>query len=296
MFFLFLFDIRLAGFRVFPPGREPEKEVAMKIIGIISCKIFEDEIVHLVEQDEEVDEVIILKNGSSEDIVRKLEEICVPCRELTLKNVEAHRDLRNNGGDEELILVLNVLEVVGIGRKRTRLKMNIYDAIMRMSLFSDGLLLLYGLCGNVLKDIERDFSYLRCPLVFIRDDEGNVVDDCICATLGGKQAFMEIIKNLRGERSFMLTPMWAANWEKMIVANGFARNLEALEESKMVFKAARYTQVAKINTGLKYQHNFEPRVKEFASFYDLGIKEIKAEQVIFKKSYSEVKNSLIPST
>jgi hypothetical protein len=42
----------------------------MRIISIISCKIFEDEITHLVEHDEEVDEVLILKNGNSDIIAR----------------------------------------------------------------------------------------------------------------------------------------------------------------------------------------------------------------------------------
>lgn len=263
----------------------------MRIISIISCKIFEDEIIHLVEHDEEVDEVLILENGNCQNIKRKLEEIGCPFREITLENVMDYSDFKDKQDkrSDRLILVLNILEVIGTGKERIRLKINIYDAIMKMSLFSDGLLLLYGLCGNVLKNIEKDFKHIDCPIVLLRDFDGNLVDDCICATLGGKQAFMGVIKSLKGKRAFMLTPMWAAYWEKMVVANGFARSPEALEESKLVFKAARYTQVAKINTGLKYQRNFESRVREFAAFYDFGITEIKAEQAIFDKCYSELK-------
>jgi hypothetical protein len=81
----------------------------------------------------------------------------------------------------------------------------------------------------------------------------------------------------------------------MVVAKGFARSPETFEESKLVFKAARYTQVAKINTGLKYQRNFESRVREFAAFYNFGITEIKAEQAIFEKCYRELKCWFISS-
>ncbi|AKB17513.1 MULTISPECIES: DUF1638 domain-containing protein [unclassified Methanosarcina] len=266
----------------------------MKVMSIISCKIFEDEIVHLVEHDEEVDEVIVLKNGSSEDIVRKFGEIGCSCRELTLNNIEAQRFLKDvmRVDREGLMLVINILEVVGMGKKRTMLKTNLYDAILKMSLFSDKMLLFYGLCGNLLKDIEIDFKYLKCPLTLLRDPEGNIVDDCICAALGGKRAFVEKIKGFRGKRVFMLTSMWAANWEKMVVANGFARSLENLEESKLVFRAARYTQVAKINAGLNYQHNFESRVREFAAFYNFEITEIETDQAIFEMCYSELKHSL----
>ena len=72
------------------------------------------------------------------------------------------------------------------------------------------MLLLYGFCGNLLKNIEKDFNYLECPLVVLRDAEGNIVDDCICATLGGKQAFMEKIKGFRGERVLVLDVGWVS--------------------------------------------------------------------------------------
>jgi len=63
----------------------------------------------------------------------------------------------------------------------------------------------------------------------------------------------------------------------------------------MVFKDARYTQGAKINTGLNYQHNFESKVREFAAFDGFGITEIKTNQAIFKMCYSDLKHSLAAS-
>lgn len=270
----------------------------MRIMSIISCKIFEDEIVHLVEHDKEVNEVLILKNESSGEVIRKFGETCYPCREFSLKNVEACRcfkDKKQEADDEDLMLVLNVLDIYGTGKMRKGLKTKVYDAVLRMSLFSDGILLFYGLCGNVFKSLEEDFRYLRCPLALLRDPEGNIVDDCICAALGGKKAFIEKIKEFRGERVFMLTPMWAANWEKMVVANGFARDLETLDESKLVFRAARYTRVAKVNTGLNYQQNFESKVREFADFYDFGITELETDQALFEKCYNELKHYLAAS-
>jgi hypothetical protein len=174
---------------LFSRSREPEKEVTMKIVSIISCKIFEDEIVHLIEHDEEVDEVLILKNEISEEILRKFDEICCPCQEFTLKNVEACRcfkDKKHVDGDEGLMLVLNILDS-DTGKMRRGLKMKVYDAILRMSLFSDGILLFYGFCGNLFKDLEEDFRYLKCPLVFLRNPEGNIIAGCICAALRREQ-------------------------------------------------------------------------------------------------------------
>ncbi|HII00191.1 TPA: DUF1638 domain-containing protein [Methanosarcinaceae archaeon] len=267
----------------------------MQVMGIISCNIFEDEIVHLVENDREVGEVIIIKNENSGGIVRKLEKIGCPFREVNLVNVDEHRFFRelHLENAEGVVLVLNILEIVGVNQRRTRLKLNVYDAILRMSLFSDGLLLLYGLCGNLLKDIEADFECLNCPVITLKDSEGNIVDDCVCATLGGKTSFIEVVKSLEGNRTFMLTPMWAANWEDMVVANGFARSLELLEESRMVFRVSKYTQVAKINTGLSYQHDFHSKVYEFADYYGLDVREIEADLEIFERCYSELKTAVM---
>jgi hypothetical protein len=267
----------------------------MQVMGIISCNIFEDEIVHLVEHDREVSKVIIIKNENSGGIVRKLEKIGCPFREVNLENVDDHmffRELQLEN-DVGVALVLNILEIVGVNQRRKRLKLNVYDAILRMSLFSDGLLLLYGLCGNMLKDIEADFEHLKCPVITLKDTEGNIVDDCICATLGGKNSFIDIVKSLEGKRTFMLTPMWAANWERMIVANGFARSLELLEESRMVFRVSKYTQVAKINTGLSCQQDFDSRVYEFADYYSFDVREIEADQAIFERCYSELKSAVM---
>jgi hypothetical protein len=267
----------------------------MQVMGIISCNIFEDEIVHLVEHDREVSKVIIIKNENSGGIVRKLEKIGCPFREVNLENVDDHMFFRelHLENDVGVALVLNILEIVGVNQRRKRLKLNVYDAILRMSLFSDGLLLLYGLCGNMLKDIEADFEHLKCPVITLKDTEGNIVDDCICATLGGKNSFIDIVKSLEGKRTFMLTPMWAANWERMIVANGFARSLELLEESRMVFRVSKYTQVAKINTGLSCQQDFDSRVYEFADYYSFDVREIEADQAIFERCYSELKSAVM---
>lgn len=47
----------------------------MPVITIINCRIFEDEVVHLIEKESELKEVIIVKNENSIGLIRKLEEI-----------------------------------------------------------------------------------------------------------------------------------------------------------------------------------------------------------------------------
>lgn len=263
----------------------------MQAMGIISCNIFEDEIVHLVEHDCEIEEVLIIKNNNSGGIARKLQEIGYPFREVTLEKMAGYVKSEFKEGKGP-VLVINILEIVGFTKRRSVLKLRVYESIMRMSLFSDGLMLMYGLCGNLLKDIEQDFEHLDCPLFTLKDEEDNIVDDCICATLGGKKAFVDTVKSFKKQRAFMLTPMWAANWQCMVVANGFARSSDMIEESKLVFRAAKYSHVAKLNTGLKYQKDFEPKVREFANFYDFEIRELETDLAIFERCYGDLKNTV----
>jgi hypothetical protein len=76
---------------------------------------------------------------------------------------------------------------------------------------SDGIFLFYGLCGNVLGKIEEDFKTLDCKICILKEENGEIVDDCIGAVLGDRGRCLEVLKSCKGIGTFFLTPMWAAN-------------------------------------------------------------------------------------
>ncbi len=84
-----------------------------------------------------------------------------------------------------------------------------------MSKFSDGILIFYGTCGHSLVNLEKDFENLGCRLYFLKDENGETVEDCISAALGGNDAYARTLVNSESAGTFYLTPMWASSWEEL---------------------------------------------------------------------------------
>ena len=88
----------------------------------------------------------------------------------------------------------------------------VYKNIRDMSRFSDGILLLYGLCGNSLGDIGNDLRDLSCPIYFLTDKDDKRVDDCIAVALGGNKQYEETLSG--------------SSWHRVLLYSHVGRQLE----------------------------------------------------------------------
>lgn len=214
----------------------------MPVITIIGCRIFEDEVVHLIEKESGLEEVIVVKNENNRGLIRKLEEIenshtVLPIEEIreligrkkaeeeTEEGTEETGEGTGETGEETgeigeggsgLTLIVNLLEFALDGFP-DRLKEVVYDTIEDTKEYSDAVLLLYGLCGNVLGSIEQDFGAEGFPVFILTDEEGEIVDDCVGAVLGGRGAFLSKLK-AEGTGTYFLTPVGAVYWKEMLIA------------------------------------------------------------------------------
>ena len=147
-----------------------------------------------------------------------------------------------------------------------------------MSRFSDRILIFYGTCGHSLGNIEKHFEGLGCQLNFLKDDKGEIVEDCISAALGGNDAYAKTMS--KGAGTFYLTPMWASGWKE------FPKEIIS-EHDRNYLK--RYRRIAKINTGLPHGPDFDENVRDFARFFNLKIVELQGSKKIAEQSYMEAK-------
>ena len=103
----------------------------------------------------------------------------------------------SEASEQELVVVVNVLKMA-LHSDGKQIMDEVYKNIREMSRFSDGILLLYGLCGNSLGDVGNDLRDLSCPIYFLTDKDGNRVDDCIAAALGGNKQYEEALSESSG--------------------------------------------------------------------------------------------------
>ncbi|MGB9929121.1 MAG: DUF1638 domain-containing protein [Methanosarcina sp.] len=127
--------------------------------------------------------------------------------------------------------------------------------------------------------MEEDFSGLGCPLYRLKDENKEVVADCISAALGGNAAYDELMYTCRGTGALYFTPMWASSWKQMEEERKKSRNF-----NDNFLKDPRYSRVVKLDTGLSYDPDFHKNIRDFARTFDMEIVEIKGSVELADKS------------
>ena len=248
----------------------------MPTLSIISCRMLEDEIVHLLSSDREVEELLLLDGKETQSLSRKLKSQNRPHIRLAWESIGSHLRKRNGPGGfisrlgirssraDGLVVVVNLLRL-GLHSDLELLRTAVYDEIRRLSAFSDGILIFYGRCGDSLAHLEEDLADLSCPLYFLADDQGRRIDDCIATALGGNEEYDRTLSNHKDVAVF-LTPMWASGWKAMreeIASLGRGRDLRAM------LKGTGLRRVARIDTGLSFEKGFGEKVDGFAQEFGL---------------------------
>jgi hypothetical protein len=248
--------------------------------------MFEDEIMHLLENDSEIEKVVVVENNNCGGVRKKILEAGIPHKILPVEELPEKQEERG------LTINIYMLELA-LHATPENLKRTVYSKVEVMAPHSDGILLFYGLCGNVLGKIEDDFRTLGCKVCILREENGEIVDDCIGAVLGGRGRYPEVLKSCKGVGTFFLTPMWAANWREMIRVAGLNQNPDDISMSKFVFDYAGYKRVARVNTGLAYEKDFEAYVREFSTLFDFEIPELEGTMKLVESCYAKTKTSAL---
>lgn len=185
--------------------------------------------------------------------------------------------LLRKGSLDDLVVVVNVLKL-GLHLDSRYLKKEVYRQIERMASFSDGIFLLYGIC-DTLSTLEQDFNGDACRLFFLEDDKGATVDDCIALALGGNQAYWDLLTNDK-DIALFFTPMWAAHWQD-------------LPDDFSLLKYVRFKKIAKVDTGLLYESDFEANVNECARRFCMRPVPLTGSTSVIRQSYNKAKSGVI---
>ncbi|HOI75998.1 MAG TPA: DUF1638 domain-containing protein [Methanofastidiosum sp.] len=253
-----------------------------KRIGIVCCEVFEDELLFVIKEHPEIGKIIIVNTESSkyfEDIIRSnfpYEKIKI-ARELF-----APRYLKR---EEELEIIVYILPLF-LHYSPRELKEEVLNACIELQKHSDYLLIYYGLCGNSLNNLEgmlRD-NHVKLPFGILKDENKEIVDDCVCALLGSKANYMEILTKEPG--TFFLTPGYASHWglfsKKKIETIGENRlkeigdqlgieNFDAAEMTKYLLREADYKQIVALEYVCSNCTAYKNKCETISSEIDLDL-------------------------
>jgi Protein of unknown function (DUF1638). len=286
----------------------------MPVLSIIACEMLEDELVYVLSKDHELNQLIVVENRQSLRFVRKLKsENCQP-RIFPLDRISTFLEETNNSvsmnplslflkfpffekihqsirkkNREKTTVVVNALKL-GLHADCELLRSEIYQNIRKMAAFSDGILIFYGNCGHSLRNTEEDFKDLPCSLHFLKDERGEIVDDCISVALGGNDNYAEVMQSGKGTGMIYLTPMWASSWKQMRTESN---NTSDFNES---FLKKHYRKAVKINNKISRKEEFDRNVLNYARTFNMSIVEMEGTVEIASKSYLNAKKEVCKKT
>jgi hypothetical protein len=277
----------------------------------------EDELAHVLSDDHDLRHLILINNLDCFDLSRKLrsknrshllaawEDIPEMLNGIHSRGQGILKPLLDRsrllcsllgmteGGNEEIIIVVNVLKIA-LHIDNKILKAEVCKNIARMSQFSDGILLFYGLCGNALQDLEVPKGR-HCPLFFLTDDSGKRVDDCIATALGGNNKYAETLSS-HPEVGYYCTPMWVSYldyYDREARRYAIEHHMKPKSFGDMLIELG-FSKIARLDTGLKFISDFEveSKINGFASSYNLGVVELRGNIEITERCYRQTKDDL----
>ncbi len=280
----------------------------MPVLSIIACGMLEDELVHVLSKDCELQQLIVVENRDSSGFVRKLRLRNLTPRIVFLDRVPMllkgrsdpdsgapaglfscfpllRRLCRKRKPAEKVSVVVNLLSL-GLHSDLEILKAEVYRNVREMASFSDRILVFYGTCGRALGKLEEDLSNLGCPLFFLKDRNGETIEDCISLALGGNEAYARAMTEFRGTGTIYLTPMWASSWKRLENENA------GRKVNRHYLKNPLYCLAAKIDNGLINDPDFHINVKEFASTFGMKVVKLKGDLEITEQSYLNARNGV----
>ncbi|MCX9083533.1 MAG: DUF1638 domain-containing protein [Candidatus Methanoperedens sp.] len=284
----------------------------MPVLSIIACGMLEDELAYVLSSDRELAQLILVDNSEHFRLQKKLQSLgCFPAlipldriREILVQEQsfsfqailkplryfnfikKIHCKLEKHQRSK-VTVVANMLKL-GLHADSELVRAEVYRKITELSRFSDRILIFYGTCGHSLSNLEKDFEDLGCQLYFLKDENGQTVEDCISVALGGNDAYARTLVNGQGEGTFYLTPMWASNWGMKSKDN----TILSTESDTKYLKL--YGRALKINTGLSYEPDFDKNARDFAQIFNLKIVELKGSKNIAEQSYQKARKFALP--
>jgi hypothetical protein len=232
------------------------------ILGVMACPILEDELIYSMSRDEDISAVYLLDNRHAKSIKIKLKRKEIP---HTIVGEEEFLNGSFRVTDEGYVIVIWMMDLA-LHEEPKDLRVALEKYMKQMQPYVDAIALYFGLCGNGMKDVDiwaKD--NLDIPMTIIRDNDGNIVDDCISTAIGGKDQYLKLLRKYPGIMYF--TPAFATNYDDLLGRMELFKGVDTGDESmlKMVFEMADYHEVMKIDTGLGDPDEFQAATEKFAN-------------------------------
>jgi len=246
----------------------------MRRLGIITCQVFEWELAHILNKRKDIDNIYMTRTPENMGFADCL-------RGHTVKYIKDPYFLPRLSRSVDLYI--NVLPI-GLHIDMDELEYECNECINSMKECVSGILLLYGLCGNALKNI---INREDVDIFYPRDNEG-IVDYCICSVLGRDCYFEE----LKRQGSFFMTPGFVNHRDRMIQRIGErAGKPYSTENTNLMLELNEYKRALIVEEGIEDEDYF-CRAYDMAKSMNLPVEHTKGSLSLLEGTINSAIGSL----
>ena len=249
----------------------------MKRIGILVCQIFEDELLEILGSFPEIDKILIYNNEASKEFQNIAIKNLLPEKFRIVRELCSVKFLKRENDVEALLYILPLALHVD----PPMIKKEVASATKELEKHVDYLVVFFGLCGNSLGDVEALMkeSNVEVPIVILKDSQGEIVDDCVCALIGSRNRYRETINEEPG--TWFMTYGWAKYWKELSCETVGSFDINKM---KLVFDRTGYKRTLAVDLDFGDKNIYYERCKEFSEIFNLPVCHKKGDINLLKEA------------
>jgi hypothetical protein len=255
-----------------------------KVLGVVGCEVFEDEMAYAIGGDHDVRHVIVLDETVDKEMAKKL-ECLAPDKEIRCISPEDLAKLEPYCAETVILWV----EPIGLHQSPPMLREEVVADLKKLEPHIQSGLIFYGVCGTAFRNLEKIQAAFSIPITILKEENNVQADDCTGTLLGGAEAYREFLIKEKG--AYTMNTMWAAHWPEFMVETQMLSDPNNLDEVRAIFSYMDYQKVTKMHTGYG-DPEFERRWAEFCDTFGLGKHIRQCTLRIVESSYQLAKSRL----
>jgi|GEM_PF-2190771 hypothetical protein len=252
-------------------------------MGIVGCYGLSDQILHLIEEDEHIRTLFLVANEEGKQFARKAKE-----RSSHVEPVMVDQNaIRAKGKEGFSVLLWLNSEGLHDGRDIDR---HHREILSRIAGHVDSVLFCYGLCRSPEQRLIELKDEASVPMTFLTDLDGEIVDDCFAAVIGGKRDYLEHI--MGHKHTLLATSGYAESWRRKRERADLTSLVEEVEGLRYMFETLGYHKLLKLDDYINDGGRFDEDVRAFSQLFDLELEVKQCHSRVFEHSYALAKESM----
>ncbi len=250
------------------------------VLSIVGCVVLSDELSYVLSRDKDLSRAFIIDNEEGRLLNAKLEKKDIETE--IIDPGEMHR-----ASIQDRFSVLIWLNDASNCKKAREQRNSVHFALANLVEHSGLCLCFYGRCNGALEHLEDLEEDVKVPLMALTDVAGDVVEDCMAASMGGQKEYRRTVS--RNPDTFFLTPGYVEEWYR---SHEHLGKRQMRQCARSLLQENGYSEIMKLDNGLGESERVEEHLEIFSRCENIRVINRLCGLSVFENTYSIAKKML----